>query len=49
MSDEEREGLEVELADLTRKLAARANKPGLEQNIIAIRARIAEIEQELAN
>lgn len=48
MTDDERAALESEQSDLTRKLAVRKRTAGYTANCEAIKARLAEIEQELA-
>lgn len=49
MEPEERAALEAELADLKRKLKRREGQAGYGANVIAIRARIAEIEAALGD
>lgn len=48
MTDDERAALVTEQSDLTRKLRIRERTAGYTSNCEAIRARLSEIEQELA-
>ncbi len=48
MPDMDLAALEAALADLRRKLAKRTDAPGYAANVIAVRARIAQLETERA-